>query len=386
MTGFLPRELIDSVARAASIEDVVARRVPGYDRRKREACCPFHKEKTPSFKVNVGRGTFKCFGCGVGGSSIKFVMLYEHRDFRAAVLALAEDYGIETDGFDEPETEEEKAARVAQARAADAARREEDVKRAAYEARERMATREWCLKVWKEAKPAAGTIVETYIRGRAITLPIPASLRHHAARRHTDTGLVLPGMVAPIQAPDGSIAGLHTTFLKADGSGKSNVSNAKKVNGVLMRCAIRLAPAAETLALAEGIETCLSVMQATGLPAWATISLGNLAGGGRGMGAFRRELDRKGERLPPLEPDMDKPGIILPAAVRRVVIFADADNKDPLPAEILLQRGAMRLEREGRSVEIVRPPVGMDWNDVVKAPAGSVALETWREAKPGRAA
>ena len=54
------------------------------------ACCPFHGEKTPSFTVNKQRQFFYCFGCGVGGDVITFVMKAENLDYIAALARLAE--------------------------------------------------------------------------------------------------------------------------------------------------------------------------------------------------------------------------------------------------------------------------------------------------------
>jgi DNA primase len=42
-----------------------------------KACCPFHREKTPSFMVNPQNQTFYCFGCHAGGDVFRFVELYE---------------------------------------------------------------------------------------------------------------------------------------------------------------------------------------------------------------------------------------------------------------------------------------------------------------------
>ncbi len=58
------------------------------------ACCPFHKEKTPSFSVNESKGFFHCFGCGESGDVIKFVEKYYNLDYPAAVEKLAAQYGI----------------------------------------------------------------------------------------------------------------------------------------------------------------------------------------------------------------------------------------------------------------------------------------------------
>src|SRR5215475_5173327 len=59
-----------------------------------QGLCPFHQEKTPSFSVHQGRQFYKCFGCGVGGDVIKFVMEIEGLTFWEALKLLAERNGI----------------------------------------------------------------------------------------------------------------------------------------------------------------------------------------------------------------------------------------------------------------------------------------------------
>lgn len=50
--------------------------------------CPFHIENTASFKVDPNKGLFHCFGCGIGGDVIKFVMAYHGLDFKGALKYL----------------------------------------------------------------------------------------------------------------------------------------------------------------------------------------------------------------------------------------------------------------------------------------------------------
>src|SRR5512144_2636464 len=57
--------------------------------------CPFHREKTPSFTVDRGKGLFYCFGCGVGGDVFKFLSLTERFTFPEAVEHVAARVGIE---------------------------------------------------------------------------------------------------------------------------------------------------------------------------------------------------------------------------------------------------------------------------------------------------
>ncbi len=61
--------------------------------------CPFHGEKTPSFSVNPERGIFKCFGCGVGGDGITFLMKIHNWDYSQTIKYLAEKYHIELPEF-----------------------------------------------------------------------------------------------------------------------------------------------------------------------------------------------------------------------------------------------------------------------------------------------
>lgn len=56
--------------------------------------CPFHNEKSPSFHVNPGTGTWHCFGCGEGGDAISFVQKINNADFIWAMEFLAARYGI----------------------------------------------------------------------------------------------------------------------------------------------------------------------------------------------------------------------------------------------------------------------------------------------------
>jgi DNA primase len=57
--------------------------------------CPFHKEKTPSFHVSLERGTWHCFGCGLGGDGFSFIEKIEGVDFKGALKILAEKAGVQ---------------------------------------------------------------------------------------------------------------------------------------------------------------------------------------------------------------------------------------------------------------------------------------------------
>jgi len=59
-----------------------------------KACCPFHGEKTPSLVISPTKQIFHCFGCGIGGDSIKFVMEYEKLTYPESIEKLASMYNI----------------------------------------------------------------------------------------------------------------------------------------------------------------------------------------------------------------------------------------------------------------------------------------------------
>lgn len=75
--------------------------------------CPFHSEKTPSFSVSSSKSIFKCFGCGVGGDVITFVMKRENLSFPEAVEFLADKYNVRLEVYkDENKEAREKRNRL----------------------------------------------------------------------------------------------------------------------------------------------------------------------------------------------------------------------------------------------------------------------------------
>ena len=96
MAGNIPQSFIDDLIARADIVDVVDRRVP-LTRKGREyvACCPFHKEKTPSFTVSPDKQFYHCFGCGAHGTVIGFLMDYANLGFVEAIEDLANGVGME---------------------------------------------------------------------------------------------------------------------------------------------------------------------------------------------------------------------------------------------------------------------------------------------------
>ena len=96
MRGRIPREFIDELLARLDVVEVINRRVPLKKAGKDfKACCPFHNEKTPSFTVSRPKQFYHCFGCGVSGTAITFLMEFEHLSFPEAVEELAGEAGLE---------------------------------------------------------------------------------------------------------------------------------------------------------------------------------------------------------------------------------------------------------------------------------------------------
>ena len=89
-------ELVTQIKDRLDIVDVVSKEVILKKNGKHYwGCCPFHKEKTPSFSVNPELGFFKCFGCGAGGDALTFIMKTQNKDFMEVIKELAEQFGLE---------------------------------------------------------------------------------------------------------------------------------------------------------------------------------------------------------------------------------------------------------------------------------------------------
>ena len=69
--------------------------------------CPFHNEKTPSFHINTDMNFFYCFGCGISGNAITFLMKKEGYSYIDAVRKLGEDFNIPELLKDEPKIDRE---------------------------------------------------------------------------------------------------------------------------------------------------------------------------------------------------------------------------------------------------------------------------------------
>ena len=95
MMGKIPEHILQEIKDRVSIIEVVGDYVRlQKDGANYKGLCPFHQEKTPSFKVHEGKGIYKCFGCGEAGNVFKFLMKLEGMSFMEAAEKLASRAGI----------------------------------------------------------------------------------------------------------------------------------------------------------------------------------------------------------------------------------------------------------------------------------------------------
>lgn len=103
--SFSPR-FIQDLRDRLTLSEIVGRRVKlARAGREFKGCCPFHREKSPSFYVNDEKQFYHCFGCGAHGDAVGFVMQHDNLSFPEAVEALATQAGMEVpkQSFDDRE-------------------------------------------------------------------------------------------------------------------------------------------------------------------------------------------------------------------------------------------------------------------------------------------
>jgi putative DNA primase/helicase len=190
-------------------------------------------------------------------------------------------------------------------------------------------------RVWSQTQEARGTPVVPYLADRGITMPVPASLRWAPSLRRRD-GSRGPAMVAIVEHVERGFAGVHRTWLRQNDVAPQWHRLDRAMLGPVGGGAVRLAPAAELVMVAEGIETALSAMQATGLSAWAALSTSGIA------------------------------GLVLPSLPLAATVVILADNDINGAGERAARVVAARWLAEGRQVRIAMPPEpGTDFNDLV---------------------
>jgi putative DNA primase/helicase len=187
-------------------------------------------------------------------------------------------------------------------------------------------------RIWGETIPITGTPAEQRLRGRGITVALPDTLHFHRRLYHAGEGTCAPAMVAAVFDAAGEQRAIHRTWIDPGTGTTAAFTKPKMALCPTAGCAVRLGEPTTSVALTEGIETGLALMQlaGTGVPVWAALSAPGLC------------------------------SIVLPEHVREVLIGADHDDAGLDAANAL----RARLTKEGRTVRVITPHTpGWDFND-----------------------
>lgn len=195
------------------------------------------------------------------------------------------------------------------------------------------------------SQPLAGTLAETYLRGRGITLLHgTGNLRFHPRCYYKpDDGPTeaWPAMIAAVTDLTGRITGVHRTWLSPDGSDKAPVDTPRKAMGDLLGSAVRISEPGSVMAAGEGIETTLSLRQVVPSMAMApALSASHLA------------------------------AILFPLRLRRLYIVRDNDPAGDVARDMLMERA----NAEGIEAIPLSPAFG-DFNEDLQR-LGLHALQT----------
>lgn len=176
----------------------------------------------------------------------------------------------------------------------------------------------------------------------------PDDLRFHSRVFNFTTGRRHTSIICAMRDVAGELVAVHQTFLTPESQKISGDGiKARLFFGAVKGAAMRLAPVRDRVALTEGMEDALSIMQATPWPCWATGSASNI-------------------------PD-------LPETIREVLLCPDNDTAGNAWAE----KAAARYTAEGRVVRIAMPPHGAkDWNEALQKEIAAMSSTTTLERKP----
>ncbi len=203
--------------------------------RKGMACCPAHKDRTPSLGVSLGRQAilFHCFA-GCSQQSVLSALSREGIDASSLFSRSPLADRIGPPGAGKPSAP--------------------------------------AMRIWREAEPLSASPAKGYLESRGILAASPA-LRFHPRTPLGPKGRTrfLPAMIAAVSLDEGPIA-IHRTFLSNGTFTKAVFDKPKRALGSLGEAAVRLLPPASgKLGLAEGIESAMSAYALTGIPVWATL-------------------------------------------------------------------------------------------------------------------
>ncbi|MFN3958044.1 MAG: toprim domain-containing protein [Tepidimonas ignava] len=307
---------------------------PALERKGRHVPCPVHggKDGFRVFKDVEETGGAVCNSCGVFTDGFATLMWANGWDFSTALKAVAECL----DGH----------VRLMPHQSPAAQRAEGDDER----------LRQALNRVWNESVPLSEHRAEParlYLARRGISVSSPPTLRFHPSLAYYDGDKRIgeyPAIIAMVSGAQGNPVTIHRTYLTKDGK-KAPVESPKKLMSYpkdrkIVGGAIRLVPAGPVLAVAEGLETALAVLEGTGLPVWCAVNAYLL------------------EHFDP------------PPEVRRVIVFADKDRPTAQHPRGHGQEAArqlvQRLWAKGIQASAIVPagdiPAGqksLDWLDIL---------------------
>jgi putative DNA primase/helicase len=189
----------------------------------------------------------------------------------------------------------------------------------------------WAQAKWESAQDASRSPVEAYLKSRGIYLPMPPALRWTARCWHGASRTHLPAMVACVEHHERGFVGIHRTYLTPENRRRDRAFLGPIGGGAVRLGAVR---AGEWLALAEGVETALSITESCGMPAWAALSAGGIR------------------------------TVVLPPEATMVLICADNDANGV--GQGAARDAADRFLAEGRRVRVATPPdPDTDVNDLL---------------------
>lgn len=369
--------LKEQVKDRVKLEDVAALRVYGGLKRHGKyykGLCPFHPDRNPSFYINTQTNRYRCYACDANGDAIQFLMETDNLTFKEALRQLAEMCGIiQTSG--QPAILKNKRPPQLMTETEQTASDLKEIEKA--------------RDLHRSAVPAQGTLVETYLKSRAIDPALlPAGVMRqlrflqevpywHTWEKSSKPALLgkYPAMIAPMQDNAGTIRGVHITYLQADGRSKAIIQDkdnpkktlpAKKMKGRPWGCAIRLGPPGPIMLFSEGIETGLScAVRLPDMPVWVAGSLGNLAGAGKNKSGKPHPL-KPGRYLPTVYPCLDRPGMVPPPECEKAILLAEKDAGDQYAVDALIERILRRWSSMNLDFNEAESHDGTDHNDMLQ--------------------
>lgn len=270
------------------------------------ARCPFHEDSTPSFRLRPARQRYRCYGCGAKGDVLDFLAAIEGVSLADAIRRLRDLAGAP-------------------------GRCNRPIGRWAPEPERPDRNGELAREIWRQTESIpAGPGRDYLIDRRGIPAWDDDRVRWHPA---CPWG---PDRIGCIVAPVVSHLTGHTVAIWRIRPAMHGKVERRGLGPMHRNCSPTWQPEGDELAVSEGIEDALAVKSVTGLPCWAALSAGNM---------------EVVSGIPPW--------------VRRVTVFADADDQGRRSAHILAQR----LRDAGRLAKVVRAALGKDPNDVLLAGA-----------------